>query len=416
MLGIVLPVTVFVLLFQALVVPLFPMDSPHLQLFERLGAEWRAVSWLFVIILLSGLLHNLKTVLIRFYEGYPWQETRFGKWRVRCYQAELDTANSTRLRMRMLASQIRDVKVGGECLSIIAEKQRRAGQQINNAFPQRGSVLPTRLGNVIRSFEVYPRRQYGISAITLWPRLIAKIDKDYAVAMDDTKTSFDFILICSALSGILALSIFCVGLYYALPLTILPLGTVWLLETVLFAGLSYLFYVGAINRAGAWGTMVKGAFDLYRWALLEQLGFKQVPTTMAEERVLWETISLQMIYGDPPSGRLIEYTSSPVYARCEPSRVELVLTRTVEPAAASRSIIIRLSVKNIDAQKRTAKRVILSDTVPEGFDYLTDSAKQATTSVAVTGVNPYHFEVGDIAYDHMVTLTYEMISQKKGNA
>jgi hypothetical protein len=87
----------------------------------------------------------------------------------------------------------------------MAEQMRTdAGRRLNEEFPiERTSVLPTRLGNVIRSFEDYPERQYGMDGVTLWPRLVAKINKDHATVIEDAKITFDFLLNSAVLSAVL---------------------------------------------------------------------------------------------------------------------------------------------------------------------------------------------------------------------
>jgi len=118
-----------------------------------------------------------------------------------------------RLGLRTLKDELDKDKKNAETVSDIWTRLSEVSRRLNSELPSDTSLLlPTRLGNVIRSFEEYPDRQYGIGAITLWPRLIAKIDKEYAAMMDDSKTSFDFMLNISLLSAFSALVITVVGL------------------------------------------------------------------------------------------------------------------------------------------------------------------------------------------------------------
>jgi len=70
---------------------------------------------------------------------------------------------------------------------------------------------------------------------------------------------------------------------------------VWIGTVVGFLLLSHLAYLGSISAASAWGAKVKGAFDLYRNDLLKQLGYDRLPSTLKEEKNLWDLISLRMI-------------------------------------------------------------------------------------------------------------------------
>jgi hypothetical protein len=159
-------------------------------------------------------------------------------------------------------------------------------------------VLPTRLGNVVRSFEEYPRWQDGMSAIPLWPRLVAVIDKEYDARIEDAKSSLDFMLNCSLLSALLAGILAVTGL---LAPGRVHLGE-WLAQVVVLGTAAYVFYTGSVSSAHAWGAQMRGAFDLYRGDLLAKLGYGWKPATRDEEREIWMSISRQVIFGDPPLG------------------------------------------------------------------------------------------------------------------
>jgi hypothetical protein len=394
-LGAFFPAVVFVILALILAVPLFPSDGALLKPLETIDTQWRLITIFFTIIVLSGLLYNLNIPIIRFYEGYLWQNSWIGRRRTGHYQAQFRAVHARRQGMRTLLRAIRNDNRYEESYKKVLDEWNRIGRAVNNEFPiDEGSVLPTRLGNVIRSFEDYPRRQYGISAITLWPRFVAKIDKDYAKAIDDTKVSLDFTLNSSVLSAALALAILLFGLLYPTRLSLPHFCVPWMAEIIVFAGLGYWFYLLSIGRAGAWGVMVKGVFDLYRWALLEQLGHKRVPTTMAEERALWKDISLQLIYGDkPPAGPRVGYvlTSPPsTFARSEDSQdISLEITRGIRPP-----------------------NVVVTDTLPDDFDYEWDSARINGECVQVTGLNPYQFLVGDMESGAEVILAYRAVPRQ----
>ena len=164
-------------------------------------------------------------------------------------------------------------------------------------------MLPTRLGNAIRAFEAYPTDQYGIAAITIWPRLVAVIDKEYAGAIAEQKTSFDFMLNSSALAITCAAMLAIVGVTLPVPFASTGWLLLWTAQIAALIALSYWCYEGAIGRAVAWGQMIKGAFDLFRHDLLKKLGYTTMPTTMSEERRVWRVLSQQIIFGDAPRPR-----------------------------------------------------------------------------------------------------------------
>jgi hypothetical protein len=320
---------------------------------------------------------------------------------------------------------MRSAKKDTDVIARIVAKRDRIARRLNNDFPSRPSlIIPTRLGNVIRSFEEYPDRQYGMGAITLWPRLVAKIDKEYAIGMDDAKTSFDFMLNNSILSYLSALILLVAGFIYFPPRSIFyatgtatprALIVVWVATVFGFVLIGYLAYLGAIERASAWGGKVKGAFDLYRSDLLKQLGYSRVPATLKEERALWDAISLQLIYGDPPRGRdpQFEYVLPDTYARSDPPFVELETVRGISlPDLAGRATTV-IRIRNNDSNKREAKSVVVFEKVIDGFDFERDSEEVTDDRpVKVSGTNPYRFEIGTIGFRQEVTLKYRII--KKG--
>jgi hypothetical protein len=278
-------------------------------------------------------------------------------------------------------------------------------------------VLPTRLGNVIRSFEYYPDREYGMDAVTLWPRLIAKIDKEYAALVDDAKTSFDFMLNGSALSAALALLVLLAGLLYGAPLASRAALISWLAEILIFTVLSFILYFQSISRAANWGEMVKGAFDLYRNDLLKLLGFEQKLKTKVAERALWEKVSVQMIYGDSPGGPRTDYADQEpepaIYARGEPADVQLEVSRGIDYQLADILVEVALEIKNVDKDRRTARRVVLTETLPADLEYVWNSARLNGRRLReVAGANPYRFNVGDMRPGDELLLTYGAFRRK----
>jgi uncharacterized repeat protein (TIGR01451 family) len=410
MMGAALPAALFIILCLIFVVPLLPADWLLLSRLEVLDTEWRIVAISLLVLVLSGALYNLNVTLTRFFEGYPWKDSWLGRQRVRTYQARFDAAKARWLGLRSL---LRVLGASDPRYEKIKAKWNEFGRSLNNEFPeQRDLVLPTQLGNVIRSFEDYPHRQYGIRAITLWPRLVAKVDKDYAAAIDDAKTSLDFMLNGSFLSGVTAVALLVLGLLYPSNLSSLSSLIIWVIEIGLFGVTAWLLYLASIGRASAWGATVRAAFDLYRWDLLKQLGYRRVPATMAEERELWENISVRMIVGETPRLRLPEYSVRATFARGEPYVVELETSRGITVSGTGGPVTFMVAVKNVDPQGRTAKRVVVTDTLPGGFYYEWGSASVNGNAVQTNGANPHRFELGDIRADQQVLLTYRAILPK----
>lgn len=298
--------------------------------------------------------------------------------------------------------------VGKKIRDYRVEQKRR----LENDYPKEIDwVLPTRLGNTIRNFETYANRQYGMRSITLWPRLIAKIDPSYAASIDSAKASFDFMLNSSALSVLLTLLLLLAGLGFPIRLAENVNLPFWIAQIVVFALLGYLFYDWSIGTANAWGNMVKGAFDLYRWELLKQMGYAQTPTNKTDERQLWEAIYFEMAFGDSTHGPRIAYKDKPTpaatFAQGDPATQPLTVSRGLSASVAADVYTVHLAISNPSSQP--VNNIVLTDTVPAGFAYEWESATNNSQPVAVEGLNPYRFTIGTLAPGSKTTVTYQIV-------
>jgi len=410
LLSTMLPVVVFVLLTWALVIPWVPRSVVWLAWISGLDNEWRLAALSLAVLLLTALLYNLNVPVTRLYEGYPWRDSYLGKWQQSIQRARFEYAYN---RWRGLPRVLSQPGAKDEAHYPKAMKYWNSlGRELNTDFPKdAGGVLPTRLGNVIRSFEDYPKRQYGLEAITLWPRLVAQIDERYAAQIDDAKSSLDFMLNSSLLCGLLAALFAAVRLYYPVGLTETSgwSSLVPVLAALLAA--AYLLYRLSVSRAYAWGTMVRGAFDLYRWKLLEGLGSWEKPGTRSGERELWDKISKLLIYSDltsaPPPDYRPEEPPAPA-ATAGPAGITLELCRGGRSTLLGRSVL-QIAVRNADPT-RQATGVSVRERLPEGWLYELGSAETDDHRVVTArGTNPYEFDLGDLGAGASVVLTYRAV-------
>jgi hypothetical protein len=467
-LGTFLPVVVFMVLSMLFLVPLLPTDLRFLAPLENIDKQWKVIAASFITIVISGLVYNLNIPILRWYEGYPWKDSWIGTWMTRRHKKRFDAAQNRATAMRAarelmkktdkeFSSQEQWIKEVFEDLkgldaplieqgniehswekiwqtpptsgrlsatqrqwqdlyNSLTSQHGRYLDQIKTNYPEnRGLILPTRLGNVIRSFEYYPFREYRIDSIALWPRMIAIIPKEYAAVMDDAKTTFDFMINCSVLSFVLAFSMLLAGLAYPSRLVSSTPLSYWLIEIAVFFQMSYFFYRLSVNRVGNWGGLVKSAFDLFRWDLLERLGYHQKPTTREEERNIWIEISRQITFGDRFDKGMLNYAKDPPLSypsvRTQSAKVTLEITKGVKTRSWTDIITVYLRVKNVDTN--LAEKVIATDKLFDDFDYEWESAQVAGASVPVSGTNPYRFELGDLSATGEVVLKYNAIPRKK---
>jgi hypothetical protein len=407
MLGAFLPATVFMLLWSVFIEPIVPAAQTLLEPLGMFSEQWPVLAAIFIIVVITGLLFSLNITIIRFYEGYPWKSSYLGQWRFATYRRNFRETKTAQKGTRTL---LRAMPLDDPDYSGILRSWSASRETIRKTYPNKELlILPTRLGNVIRSFERYPDEQYGMESILLWTRLVSVIDKDYANIITDAKTSLDFMLNSSVLSAILAFAALILGLIFPQnTLTSPAMLAAWLAKIATFLLLAYLFYLSAVPRAAAWGETVKGAFDLYRGDLLKQLGYQQEPKTPPAERALWKKISIQMIYGDQPlKGPHIDYTQpTPPFATGKGP--PLSLSRGVTQPDNPHSQQVILQVHHPD-EEQIASQVVVSDIIPDGFDYLWDSASSPDCEVSVEGTNPYRFSIGDLEPGQTITLSYTVL-------
>jgi hypothetical protein len=410
--GTLVPVVMFVSIGGWLLESWLPSDPPW-HVLASWGGEWQAAVAFLVVALLTGLLYNINVPLTRMYEGYSWEDTPFGRYKKRRYRDEYDALAARWRGYRTLryAVEGRDALAAAdgteEQRQALENEHPRIGRDLAESFPQRGSILPTRLGNVIRAFENYPRHQYGMSAIPLWPRLIAVIDSDYAAAITDLRTSFDFMLNCSALAGACALMLIGVGLAFPLPFSETSWLTAWIGEVALLLATAWLFYETSIGRAAAWGQMVKGAFDLYRHELLHRFGFTVVPATLAEERRVWQLISQQIIFGDTRRVQVPPFADLSTHVQVDPPWLALTLHRSVDPPDESGRQRIHLRVTNTDGSRRAAGRVIIIEKLAPNTELVHGSTRPP--AVLVEGVNPMRFNIGALGYHVTAEMSFDIV-------
>lgn len=399
--GALLPAAVFVLATHLFVVPMLPWDWRLITRVAALDPEWKVASLVVAATILAGLLYTMNTSIIRFYEGYPWQNGWLGRRRSDTYRARLDERATTAKQARELRRRLSRNKPKDARLLDLAKARDDADRAINSDFPASGSVLPTRLGNAIRAFETYSRNQYGISAIPLWPRFVARIRSDHAAAIDDAKTSFDVAVHLSFLSALTAFLMIVIAAVYPLPFATMRLFAAWAIRVVAASALSWGFYELAIDRAMAWGDLVRGVFDLYRWEVLKDLGYETRPGDLLSERALWTAISRQMIFGDPELGANLRYEPNTLVV---PHNEWIRLTRAERATKSGTEISIVVENRGVDP----ATKIDLRERIADGSVYVAGSGRLDGTPIVVRGTNPYSFAVGDLVAGARVEVTYQL--------
>jgi hypothetical protein len=171
---------------------------------------------------------------------------------------------------------------------ILRKNFETLAQQAVNKWPDKESfVLPTKFGNAMRAFEVYPRKLYGIDMIPGLQRLFMVLPEQASKEAQTARAVLDFwINLFYGLSGTAL-----VHLAYAL-----CSNSTFAYLMTLGSGIIAIFcWYRLPSAASEYGEEVKTLFDLYRGDLAKKLGFSW-PLRLEEERVLWRKFSQQIIF------------------------------------------------------------------------------------------------------------------------
>lgn len=367
------------------------------------GAEGKAAAVSIATILLTGALHALNTPIIRLYEGYPWQKSILGQVFAKRHELRAQEAFARWSGLTALNNHI-DTINRADLAAELRTPRLEVGRVVNEDYPEPHLALPTRLGNVIRCFESYPERQYGITAVTVWPRLVAVLDEASTSSLDQAKSLFDFMIHLALLFAVSAVAAFGGVILLWQDLSILGRFT----GAIICAGyvaVSYACYRGAIGRARAWGSTVKAAFDIHRWTLLESLGFTAKPATAAEERTLWSAVCQQMLFGASPRVRRAEYRVSTTTAFGQPRAAELSVTKGIQKMEGD-EVCVTIAIQN--RSKAAVKDVRVVDSLPAAMYLIWDSARLNTASIKPMGTGPYTFEIPVVALNEVHLIQYRM--------
>ena len=224
--------------------------------------------------LLAGGLASQRTTILRWFEGYWTSGLGRGPARIgRQYHRR------------------KHIRLG----ELITEGDTTAYETVYICYPpltQPEQVMPTRLGNVLKSAELYPYSRYSIDAVLTWPRLYHQLPERFLTTFSVAKADLDLMLGLSTLSALFSVG----SAAYLMGVS----GPVWLFLACLWGGalVAYLSYRSALSNAMVYAHQVRVAFDLYRNELRDHLGDGQ-RRDEADERDYWQRLCLFWYRGIP---------------------------------------------------------------------------------------------------------------------
>jgi len=258
------------------------------------------VALLFVLWVMAIFLMVLNLWVYRFLEGYHWplncakakgiQRDRAEKLRRKwtdAFEAYEKAANET-ARIKAAHGENAEFEQASGEEARLRSISKQAEDAYRTAYPDNSDhILGTRLGNVTRSFEIYPSEVYGIEAIYAWPRLTAVIPKEYMSVLSDARAAVDMFMNLVVVSTIISATAFVRAiLHHWLANNSTPPVLYFVIIGAIAGVISWLCYEMSIYSSIGWGEKVKSAFDVYLGDLAKKLGY-EVPSSSQREREFW---------------------------------------------------------------------------------------------------------------------------------
>ncbi|WP_405067312.1 hypothetical protein OG558_37690 [Kribbella sp. NBC_01510] len=231
-----------------------------------LGLAYFVVTWFFAAIVASQWRN-----IIRLFEGYPIERTPLG-------QRSADWHR----RRRTEATQ----------------------WQHYLEYPDEDEVLPTRLGNILRTAERYPFARYNADTIVIWPRLYHLLPESVQRDVEDRRATLEFLLVTCLFWAAFGVADFIIlSVTGAAP---------WVACLCLLVGAvgATLAYESSLSAAMEYGERIKAGFELHRGQLLAALGLK-TPGSLEEEKRMWRAFDKFVRQARPADMEQYRRTSAP---------------------------------------------------------------------------------------------------------
>jgi hypothetical protein len=202
--------------------------------------------------LLGGLLLlGVGQFVIRAFAGYPLRDL-IGLLARRLADEEKEEGRLLRALTKPTARYVRKWRR----LQIeVREGRTEAAVKLNQYFPwHQNEVMPTRLGNAIRSFESYPFKTYGLDGPPNWPRVEALMNDNEKESLAEALTIVSFWLNWALLVPPAALYVVIGGVLGHSHESIWSTVTLIVLTLGVGALVAWLAYHAAVGAAVQWGS------------------------------------------------------------------------------------------------------------------------------------------------------------------
>jgi len=240
-----------------------------------------------VALMLALLLWGLQHPIFRTFQGYGLEavgRARVGGWPVYPFSWLYDLAMSRqtkRFDALTATAEHTDNRVSSPAL-----------KELNRAWPPTASgLLPTRIGNVVRASDWYPRSRYNLNGIYVYPRISTMLNEAEREIDADARTDLSFFLNIALLTVLVGVYVLADSLWHGW------WNSVDLIPAVAIPPVVYIAATRAARGAAdRWGAGVRTSFDMHRLDLYDQVGLRR-PCTHEEEHEIGAALNRLLVYG-----------------------------------------------------------------------------------------------------------------------
>lgn len=220
------------------------------------------------------ILHTVQFAIVQFLEGY-WGGNPVMRF-LRAARIAAHVNRQERARRRAVAAHAEQrATAPGTFSHLRAKVDHEEAISVRSAYPERTSVLPTRLGNLLRRHEKNAGRGYDIDILRQATHLMLVAPPHHVEYVNDQRIALDLaVRLCA--SGIIAT--------VATVVVMWP-WDVWLLLALVPYAAAYVSYRGALIVAQHYGAALSALVDLNRFRMYEAMHLT-LPADTAAEREL----------------------------------------------------------------------------------------------------------------------------------
>ena len=251
-----------------------PSFARALTVLDRLTVR-QIIAMLLGLLVISVATHPLQTPIIQFVEGY-WWGLPFGPTAAYRFTARL------RKELSSVQSELERALDIEEPWDWATEQAVAEAQSRQDWLPdEEQNLLPTALGNTLRTGEVRAGERYGLELDVALPRLSPLLSDRSLADLRDRRNQLDAaVRLCVA-----------AGLATAAGIGLLLWYGPWLFLPLLTYLLCWASYRGAIAAARGFCISLAAAIDLHHLRLFDALNLER-PANLARELEVNKTLSL----------------------------------------------------------------------------------------------------------------------------